>query len=250
MAGHSHSANIARRKGTVDAQRARAFSKCAKIIQSAVRVGGPDPAANLRLRYALEKARASNMPKDSIERLLKKASSEGAAMEELVYEGYASGGVALLVTCLTDNRARTAPDIKHVFEKKGGHLGSPGSVGYLFRQRSILVVERGARSEEALMEAALAAGADDLQVSGEAATISAAPQDFLDVKTVLEKQGFAFLSAEIGYVPGTLVSVTSKADAARILGLIEALEANDDVQSVYANYDMPEAWIAELSSAS
>src|SRR5688572_13677830 len=158
MAGHSHSANIARRKGAVDQQRARVFNKCARHLQSAVRQGGPDPATNLRLRYAIEKARAVDMPKDNMERTIKRAVGEGKQDEELTYEGYGPGGVALMVTALTDNRHRTAADLKHIFEKGGGNMGAPGSVGFLFQFRAILVVERGARSEDQLMEIALEAG--------------------------------------------------------------------------------------------
>jgi len=248
MAGHSHSANIARRKNAVDAQRAKIFSKCAKAVMSAVRQGGPDADANLKLRYAIEKAKAANMPKDNIERAIKRASGEGMGdLDELTYEGYAPGGIALMVTCLTDNRKRTAPDIKHIFEKRGGNLGAQGSVAFLFDFRSIFVVETGDMDEEAVMEAALDAGADDVDCEEGAATIWASPTDFLDVKDALERQGFTFLSAETGYVPQTSVKVESKADAAKILKLVEALEDNDDVQNVYSNYDMPDEWLDELS---
>ena len=250
MAGHSHSANIARRKGAVDKQRAREFNKCAKALQSAVRVGGADPSANLRLRYAIEKARAANMPKDNIERVIKRASGEGnAQIEELVYEGYAPGGVALMVTCLTDNRARTAGDLKFIFEKRGGNMGGPGSVGFLFDFRSIFVVEAGERTEDELMEITLETGAEDVRFDGTVATIYAAPTDYLDVKAKLEARGLTFLSAEMGYVPQNTVPVADKDGAAKILKLIEGLEENDDVQSVYANYEMPVAWIEELSGS-
>ncbi len=248
MAGHSHSANIARRKGAVDAQRARAFNKCARALQSAVRQGGADAARNLKLRYAIEKARAANMPKDNIERVIKRATGEGAGqIEELVYEGYAPGGVALMVACLTDNRHRTSADLKHIFERRGGHLGSPGSVGFLFAFRSILVVERGERSEDQLMELALDVGADDVALEGSAATLYASPAAFLEVKSALEARGLAFLSAQIGYVPLNSVPVPGKEEAARLLKLIADLDENDDVQDVYANYDMPPQWIEELS---
>jgi YebC/PmpR family DNA-binding regulatory protein len=248
MAGHSHSANVARRKGAVDAQRARIFSKCAKGIMSAVRQGGPDPAANLKLRYAIEKAKAVNMPKDNVERVIKRATGEGLGdIEELNYEGYAPGGVALMVSCLTDNRNRTSADVKHIFDKRGGNLGSPGSVSFLFDFRSIFAVETGGRSEEELMEIALECGADDVEVDGEFATFLAPATEFLGVKEALEGKGLAFVSAETGYVPQTTVAVERKEDAARILKLISALEENDDVQNVYANYEMADEWIEELS---
>ncbi len=249
MAGHSHSANIARRKNAVDAVRAKVFSRCAKAVMSAVRQGGPDPAANLKLRYAIEKARAANMPKDNIDRAIKRASGEGAGnIEELVYEGYAPGGVAVMVMALTDNRNRTAPEMKFLFEKRGGNLGSPGSVGFLFEFRSIYVVETAGKGEEQVLEAALEAGAADVEIEGEAATIYAPPADFLAVKEALEAAGFAFLSAEIGYVPTSTVALTDRDEARRVLSLLAALDEHEDVQSVYANYEMPDAWVEELSA--
>ncbi len=247
MAGHSHSANIARRKGAVDQKRARTFNKCARMLQSAVRQGGPDPAANLRLRYAIEKARAVNMPKENMERTIKRAVGEGKQDEELIYEGYAQGGIALMVTALTDNRHRTAGDLKHLFEKGGGNMGSPGSVGFLFRHRAILVVERGARGEDELMELALEVGADDVRLEDSAATILAEPTTFLELKSALEKRGLAFLSAELGYVPLNSVPVADKKVAAGVLRLIELLDENEDVQDVYANYEMPSEWLEELA---
>jgi len=248
MAGHSHSANIARRKNAVDAVRARVFSKCAKAVMSAVRQGGPDPGANLKLRYAIEKAKAANMPKDNIERAIKRASGEGAGdIEELTYEGYAPGGIALIVTALTDNRNRTAPEIKYIFEKRGGNMGAQGSVSFLFDFRSVFVVETGGKGEEELMEVALEVGAEDVVVDGEVATFYAAATDFLDVKDTLEAAGFEFVSAETGYVPQNTVEVTSKDDAEKLLKLMEALDENEDVQNVYANYDMPAEWLEELA---
>ncbi len=248
MAGHSHSANIARRKNAVDAQRAKIFSRCAKGLISAVRQGGPDPAANLKLRYAIEKARAANMPKDNIERAIKRGAGEGLGdIEELTYEGYAPGGIALIITCLTDNRHRTAPEIKHIFEKRGGNLGSPGSVGFLFDFRSILVVETAGKGEEELMELALAAGANDVVLEGDVATFYADATEFLAVKAALEAAGLEFVSAETGYVPQSTIKVATKEDAAKVLKLVLALEENEDVQSVYANYDIADEWLEELA---
>lgn len=248
MAGHSHSANIARRKNAVDAVRAKVFSKCAKAIMSAVRQGGPDPSANLKLRYAIEKARAANMPKDNVDRAIKRASGEGAGnIEELVYEGYAPGGVAVIVTALSDNRNRTAPEMKYIFEKRGGNLGAQGSVSFLFDFRSIFVVDTQGKHEDEVMEAALEAGAEDVEFADDVSTIYAAPTDFLAVKEALEAAGYAFLSAETGYVAQTDVAVADKADAKKILSLLAALDEHEDVQSVYANYDMPDEWVDELS---
>jgi YebC/PmpR family DNA-binding regulatory protein len=250
MAGHSHSSNIAARKGAVDKKRARNFSKLSRAIISAVRQGGPDVESNLKLKYAVEKARAANMPKDNIERAIKRGAGEkgGDGFEELVYEGYAPAGVALMITCLTDNRARTAPDIRHIFDKSAGNIGAPGSVSFLFNFRSVFVAERAERDEDALMELGLEAGAEDVILEGEVATIIAPPAEFLAVKTALEGKGLKLLSAEIGYVPQTTVKVEDKEDARKILKLIETLEENEDVQSVYANYEIPDEWINELAS--
>lgn len=250
MAGHSHAANVKRRKNAVDAKRAKIFSKCARLIISAARVGGPDLDQNLKLKYAVEAAKAANMPKDTIERAIKKGagSKDGDAFEELVYEGYASGGVAMLVACLTDNRKRTAPDIKHLFDKGGGNLGATGSVSFMFDQRAIFAVECGDRDEDALTEIALEAGALDVEVSEGNAIFYAEPAEFMAVKSALEEQGLVFLSAELGYLPQNTVQVESKDEAKKILRLIELLEDNDDVQSVHANYDMPDEWLEELSS--
>lgn len=248
MAGHSHSANIAARKGAVDKKRAKNFSKLSRNLMSAVKQGGPDPDANLKLRYAIEKARAGNMPKDNIERVIKKTAAEkGEGFEELTYEGYAPGGVALMIACLTDNRHRTAPDIKHIFDKLGGNLGSPGSVGFMFAFRSIVVADRDEKPEDAWVELGLEIGADDVRVEGDVVTLLAPATDFLALKAALEKKGVKMHSAEMGYVPVTTVAVTDKEDAKRVLKLVDALEDNDDVQSVYANYDIPAEWLAELS---
>lgn len=250
MAGHSHSSNIAARKGAVDKKRSNAFSKLSRNIMSAVKQGGPDPDANFKLRYAIEKARAGNMPKENIERVIKKSASDKSdSMEELVYEGYAPGGVALMIACLTDNRHRTAPDIKHAFEKGGGNLGSPGSVAFLFSYKTLVVLEKGERGEDEWLEFGLECGAEDVKVEGDAVSITAPATEFLAVKKALEQREVAMLSAEMGYVPGTLVPVADKDDARRVLKLIETLEDNDDVQSVYANYDIPAEWIAELSGS-
>lgn len=251
MAGHSHSANIKHRKAAVDSKKAKIFSKCARLIISAARHGGGgDPDANPRLRLAIEKARAANMPKDKIERAIQKGSGEGSEgdYEELIYEGYAAAGVALMVTCLTDNRNRTASDVKHIFDKRGGNLGSPGSVSFSFDMRAVLAVKAGGKDEDALTEDALEAGADDVEVDGDFATFYASPTDFVPVKESLEGKGFEFLSAELAYVPQNTVEVADKDDAKKILRLIDDLEDNDDVQNVYANFDIPDEWIEELGS--
>jgi YebC/PmpR family DNA-binding regulatory protein len=245
MAGHSHSANIARRKGAVDAKRGKIFSKASRAIISAARSGGPDIEANLKLKYAVDKAKAANMPKDNIERAIARAtgSKEGAGFEEIIYEGYAPGGVAIMIQVLTDNRNRTAPDIRYIFDRAGGSLGAPGSVGYMFDLRSVFAVERGKRDEDALTELALETGCDDVEMADEVAVFTAPATDFNAVRAALEAAGLTFLSAELAQVPQNRVPVASREDAQRVLKLIESLEDNDDVQNVYANYDIPDEWL-------
>ena len=250
MAGHSHAANVKHRKNAVDAKRAKIFSKLARHIISAAKQGGADLETNLKLKYAVEKARAANMPKDNIERAIKRGTGDkdGQDFEDLLYEGYAPGGVALLVSCLTDNRKRTAPEVKYTFEHGAGNMGATGSVSFMFDFRSVFVVEVGESSEDELMEIALEAGADDLVVEGDVGTVYAGASDFLDVKGALDAKGLTILSAETGYVPKNTVKVESKEDAKKILKLIETLEENEDVQNVYANFDMPSEWIEEFQA--
>ncbi len=249
MAGHSHSSNIAARKGAVDKKRAKNFSKLSRAIMSAVRQGGPSIDDNLKLKYAVEKARAGNMGKDTIKHAIKRAAGEkiGDAYEDLVYEGYAPGGVALMVSCLTDNRHRTAPDLKFIFDRNGGNLGSTGSVAFLFTFQTIVIADRDEKSEDEWLNLGLECGASDVRVEGDVVTITAPPTEFLAVKSALEAKEIKMHSAEMGYVPGTSVAVADKEDARKVLKLIEALEDHDDVQSVYPNYEMPDEWIAELS---
>jgi YebC/PmpR family DNA-binding regulatory protein len=249
MAGHSHSANIKHRKNAVDAKKGKLFSKLAKAMISAARQGGGELDSNPRLRLAVEKAKAANMTRDSIARAIKKGSGEdadGAVFEELLYEGYAPGGIAVLVSCLTDNRNRTGPEIKYTFERRGGNLGAPGSVAFMFDFRSIFVIENAERDEEGLMELALEAGAEDVDVGDEFSTVTASATEFIPVKLALEAAGAKIESAETGYVPQNTVAVADKEAAGKILKLLELLEDNDDVQNVYANYDMPDAWYEEL----
>lgn len=251
MAGHSHSANIKHRKNAVDAKKGKLFSKLAKGMISAARQGGGDLESNPKLRLAVEKAKSANMTRDSIERAIKKGSGEdadGAEFEELLYEGYAPGGIAVLVSCLTDNRNRTAPEVKHTFEKRGGNLGASGSVAFMFDFRSIFVVENDGKDEDGLMELALEAGAEDVEVGDTHSTIFASATEFVTVKLALEEAGAKISSGETGYVPQNTVAIQDKDQAKKILALLDALEDNDDVQSVFANYDMPDEWFEELTS--
>ncbi|MDF1798536.1 MAG: YebC/PmpR family DNA-binding transcriptional regulator [Planctomycetota bacterium] len=246
MAGHSHAANVKRRKDSVNAKKAKIFSKCAKHLDSAVRVGGPDPTQNPRLGLAIEKARAANMPKDNIDRAIKKAAGEkdGAEYLELVYEGYGPGGVALMISCLTDNRNRTAPDIKFLLEKRGGNLGAQGSVSFLFDMRSVFVVDCDDKEEEELMEEAMEAGAEDVVLDDGVATFYGDATEFIELKAGLEAAGYEeFISAEISYVPQTRMPLESPEDAKKIQGIIDALEDNDDVQTVSGNHSFPPEWL-------
>ena len=248
MARHSHSANIARRKGAVDAKRGKVFSKLARAIISAARQGGGDPDANLKLRYAVDKAKAANVPKDTIERAIARGSGskDSDAFEEVVYEGYAPGGVALMVACLTDNRHRTSPDVKHIFDKVGGNLGAPGSVAFMFTLRAVIALESGGKGEDHWTEVALEIGADDVEVDGETVVLYGAATAFPGLKAAVDKlAGVKLISAELAYVPQNRIPVAEREDARKILKLIETLEDNDDVQNVYANYDMPAEWLAE-----
>lgn len=250
MAGHSHAANVKRRKDSVNAKKAKIFSKCARHIVSAVRVGASgDPSQNPRLSLAIEKARAANMPKDNIDRAIKKGigDKDGAEFEELVYEGYAPGGVALMISCLTDNRNRTAPDIKHALEKRGGNLGAQGSVAFMFDLRSVFVVEADEdKDEEAYMEIALEVGAEDVVVEDGFATFYGPATEFIELKQGLMGQGYEeFITADTVYVPQNRIELEDAAQAKKVQALIDALEENEDVQTVSGNHHAPAEWLEE-----
>ncbi|PIE23715.1 MAG: YebC/PmpR family DNA-binding transcriptional regulator [Planctomycetota bacterium] len=252
MAGHSHSANIRHRKGRVDEARGKLFSKLAREIISAAREGGGDPEANLRLRYAIDRARKSSMPKDNIERAIKRGSGDGggAALEELIYEGYASGGVAVLVESLTDNRNRTAPELRKAFEKKGGNMAESGAVAWMFERKSIFILEKEKCSldEEALMELVLELGAEDFLVQGDSIEITGEPTDFHQIVRGLEERKIEASEAKMAWIPKQSVPVQDKDQARKILQLIEGIEELDDVTEVSANYDIPEEILAELDA--
>lgn len=241
MAGHSHWANIQRTKSKADARRGKIFSKWAKLIATAARHGGPDPEGNMRLRYAIERARAENMPKDSIERAIRKGTGAegGAAFEEVLYEAFGPGGVALLVEALTDNRARTAPDLRRILERSGGSLGGAGSVAWLFERKASFALRRAGTSEEALLELALELGVDDVTTDeAEIFGIVADPSRYLTVKEALERAGHRLEDAALRYIPRTTVPVDGEA-ARRLQELLDALEDYDDVQAVHHNAEFP-----------
>ena len=243
MSGHSKWHNIQAKKGKADAQRGAVFTKIGREIAIAVREGGANPESNGKLRDIIAKAKANNMPNDNIQRSIKKASGElsNVVYEEITYEGYAPGGVAVIVDCISDNRNRTASDVRHCFAKYGGNLGTTGSVGFMFDERGLLVVEREPGSDEdEMMMIALDAGAEDVKVDDDVFEIITAPNDFSTVRENLEKQGITFLSAEVAKIPQNTVSVTDPDTVLKIQKMLDLLEENDDVQNVFHNADLPE----------
>ena len=248
MAGHSKWANIKHRKARVDAKRSKQWSKCSRAIIVAAREGGGDPAQNLSLRYAVEEAKAANMPKDTIERAIKKGAGElgGESYESVRYEGYGVAGVAVMVDCLTDNRNRTAGEMRLIFGKYGGNLGATGCVGYIFEPQGVITIDGdNAPGEEALMEICLEAGADDVALDDGVWTITTAPTEFLTVKEALDAKEIEVATAELTQSPSNTVDVTGD-DVQKVLNLMEALEDNDDVQKVYANFDISEEELAKI----
>lgn len=243
MAGHSKWANIKHRKGKQDAKRAKIFTKLTRAIIVAAREGGADPEYNTALKNAIEKAKAANMPNDNIERAIKKGAGEldGVNYEEITYEGYGPGGIAVLVEVLTDNRNRTASDIRHYFSKFGGNLGSTGCVSFMFDRKGVLIIEKeDGIDEEELMMQAIEAGAEDFITEEEYFEITTSPEDFASVRDSLKEAGYNFTTAEISFIPQNTSKLTDEDDIKNMTKLIDALEDNDDVQNVYHNWDMPE----------
>lgn len=239
MSGHSKWANIKRKKGANDAIRGAITTKIGREITIAVKMGGADPTGNMRLKLALSKAKANNIPKDNINRAIQKGlgASEGAGYEEITYEGYGPGGVAIMLDILTDNRNRTAADVRHIFSRHGGNLGETGCVGWMFKQKAVFIVEKETfDDEDALLDLVLEAGAEDMKSDGEIFEISGEPTDFNAIEAALGEKGIEVASAEVTMVPDNTVKVTG-ADAEKLQNLIDALEENDDVQNVYGNYE-------------
>jgi len=248
MAGHSHWANIARKKSLIDAKRGKLWSKLAKAIIVAAKHGGPDPDANLRLRYAIDAAKAVSMPKDNIQRAIRTGTGElkGGNLEESIYEGYAAGGVAVMCEILTDNKNRTAPEIRKIFEMCDGKLGSTGCVAYLFQRVGVVRVPQDACGEDRLMEIALEAGASDVKLVGERWEVTCEPQGMAGVIGALEAAGLPVESNEIARVPTNSVDVDDVDTARKVLALVERLDDHDDVQSVAANFNIPDEALAQL----
>ena len=242
MSGHSKWHSIRHKKGATDAKRGKIFSRINKELMVAARMGGGDPSANPRLRQAIATAKSENMPKDNIERAIKKGTGEleGVNYEEHVYEGYAPGGVALLIEVMTDNKNRAAADIRYVFNKRGGSLGEAGCVAWMFDKKGLIVFEQELVDEDEVLEVALEAGADDVITTEDQYEVHTELSAFESVKQAFDDQELRYTMAEITMMPQNTVKVDDEAQAAQILKLMEAIEDADDVQKVYANFDIPD----------
>ena len=240
MSGHSKWHNIANKKGKADARRANIFTKLGRYIMVAAREGGGDPDYNPSLKAAIDKAKAENMPNDNIERAIKKGTGElgGAAFEEIMYEGYGPSGVAIIVSCLTDNKNRTASDVRHAFDKGGGNLGQTGSVSFMFDRKGVIGIERvDSIDEDELTMTAIDLGAEDFESSDNGFEITTSPEEFNNVRNGLEEAGYTFAMAEISYVAQNNVSLTDEDDIKKMNKIIDLLEESDDVQEVYHNWE-------------
>jgi YebC/PmpR family DNA-binding regulatory protein len=243
VSGHSKWSSIKHKKGAADAKRGQLFTKLTRALIVAAKDGGPDPAANLALQNAIEKARAASMPKDNIERAIARGSGTGAdaaSYEHISYEGYGPGGVAVYVDVLTDNRNRTAGEVRHVFARHDGNLAESGAVAWLFERKGVVLVDRDSTDEDELTLAAADAGAEDVAEEGSSFEVTCAPEDLHAVREALEAAGIAVTDAEVTMLPKTTVEIEDESVARKVLKLIDGLEENDDVQEVYANFDIPE----------
>ncbi len=242
MSGHSKWNNIKRKKEKTDAAKAKIFTKIGREIAVIVKAGGPNPQENSKLKDAIAKAKANNVPNDNIERIIKKAAGEtgGNEYEDLIYEGYGPCGVAVVVETLTDNRNRTAGEMRHYFDKCGGNLGQSGSVMFMFERKGVIAIEGEGFDEDTVMEAALEAGAEDFSFDGDVFEITTEPNDLGDVRDALEEQGYSFLSAEVQYIPSTTTAIDDPDMQVKMEKLIDMLEDNDDVQAIWHNWEMPD----------
>jgi len=249
VSGHSKWSTIKRKKGAIDAKRGKIFTRLIKEITVAARMGGGDPDANPRLRSAIISAKTENMPKDNIDRAIKKGTGEleGAVYEEITYEGYGPGGVAVLVDCMTDNKNRSVADIRHYFSKCGGNLGEFGCVAWMFAKKGTILVDKSTISEEDLMDKALDAGAEDVVEEDNTYQVVTLPEDFESVRETLQEAGVEFVEASVGMVPKTIVEISEEKTARQVLRLLELLEDHDDVQNVYANFDIPDEIMEAVS---
>jgi YebC/PmpR family DNA-binding regulatory protein len=251
VSGHSKWSSIKHKKGAADAKRGQLFSKLSRAIIVAAKEGGPDPDGNLALQNAIEKARSYSMPKDNIERAIAKGSggdADGSSFETVVYEGYGPEGVAVLVEALTDNRNRTASEVRHAFTKHGGNLGTTGAVAWQFERRGVVLVSAHGADEDELVLSAVEAGADDVSLDGSSYVVTGAPETLTALRESLHAAGFTVESVELAMVPKTTVAVSDESAARRIVRLVEGLEDTEDVQDVYANFDIPEAVLEAVAS--
>ncbi len=250
MSGHSHWATIRRSKAANDAKRGRLWSKLARRIIVAAKSGGGKPDENLQLRYAIDDAKSANLPKDTIENAIKKGTGELGAenYERIIYEGYGPGGVAMMIECLSDNRNRTVPELRKIFERAGGQLGETNCVAWMFTQKGTFTVDASTVEEDALIEICLDAGADDVKKEGDVFEITCEVADFCAVKEALAKKGIETIAAEIAMIPSTTVEVGPD-KAQKILNLMEAMEDHDDVQNVFSNFDIPDDVAAKLEGS-
>lgn len=242
MSGHSKWSTIKRKKGANDAARAKIFTKIGREMSVCVKEGGPDPASNSKLRDLISKAKQNNVPNDNIERIIKKAAGSGEKneYEEVVYEGYGPNGVAVIVETLTDNRNRTAGDVRHYFDKFGGNLGQVGCVSFMFNKKGVIVIENDGLNEEKVMDDVMNAGADDFNFGDEAVEITTSPESFSEVRDALEGMGYTFASAQIEQVPTTYTAIEDEELRTKMSRLLENLEDNDDVQEIWHNWENPD----------
>jgi YebC/PmpR family DNA-binding regulatory protein len=250
MSGQSHRSSIKHKKAAADAKRGKAWSKVARMIIVAARSGGGDPDANLALRYAIDKAKSVNMPKDTIEKAIKKATGEGGEVhfEEVVYEGYGPKGVAIMIDVLSDNRTRTVAEVKKMFERHGGALGATGCVGWMFHKKGLITVKTDAAKEDDLFEIALTAGADDLRNTGEIFEITCQPSAFLTLKKALEEKQIPIEVAELSMVPSSEVLIDDPETARKIIALMDEFEDHEDIQNAYANFNIPDDVMAKVAT--
>ncbi len=249
MSGHSKWHSIRHKKGATDAKRGKIFSKLIKELMVAARLGGGDPAGNPRLRTAIAAAKAENMPKENIERAIKRGTGEleGVNYEESIYEGYAPGGVAVLVEVMTDNKNRAAADIRYIFSKRGGSLGEAGCVAWMFDKKGLIIFEQDQVSEDEILEIALEAGADDVVTTEDQFEVHTDPAALESVKQAFDDQGLRYTMAEITMVPQNTVKLDEESQAVQVLRLMEAIEDSDDVQKVYANFDIPDEILERIT---
>lgn len=242
MSGHSKWSTIKRKKGENDAARGKIFTKIGREITVCVKESGSDPTSNSKLRDLIAKAKQNNVPNDNIDRVIKKAAGEGDKneYENITYEGYGPNGIAVIVECLTDNRNRTAADVRHAFDKFGGNMGTMGCVSFMFERKGVIVIENDGLDEEKVMEDVMTAGADDFEFSEDAVEITTEPADFSAVREALEGMGYSFASAQVEMVPSTYTALTEEEHKTKMGRMLETLEDNDDVQDVWHNWENPD----------